>query len=592
MKVRLSFLLVATAVASVLAVQHACSPTSPPSPAQPSNPGSTTPTQTAGLPWFEDVTGPAGIRFQHFDSTTEKNTILETMGSGIAWIDYDQDGWLDLFCVQDNALPSSAPDPTKTHKLYRNNGNGTFSDVTEQVGLNKYGYGQGCAVGDFNNDGFDDLVVTYFGSISLFENRPDGKGGRRFEDVTAPAHLKNPHWGTSCGWADLDGDGFLDLYVCNYVVVDLPNYVPCENTNLRKYYICPPTLFPKVAHKLFRNNGDGTFLDVSDSSGLSAAPPGGGLAVMLIDLDGDGRVDIYVANDLGPAYVLKNEGGFKFSEKGLLSGAGLDRNGRFIAGMGIAAGNIDGSGRPSLFVSNYQDEPTMVFLNRGKMAFKEWSHPSGIGPPTTKTLGFGIDLFDADLDGNLDLVQANGHVYRNAMEISGFPQTQNAQLFLGDGKARFRDVTDTSGPYFREKLIGRGLASADFNNDGLPDLAISHNSGPVRLLRNATLTENKSLRLELVGDGKKSNRNAIGAQVEIDSGGRKQVRWIHGGGSYLSASDRRLLIGLGSAGKADRVTVKWPSGEQQEYRDLAAGRGWRLIQGKEAAVEMSAPPPH
>jgi enediyne biosynthesis protein E4 len=536
---------------------------------------------TPGKPWFVDVTAAAGIDFTHFDSATDMHYIPEVMGSGVGWIDYDNDGWIDLFCVQDGPVLGPAAGPAPTHKLYRNNGDGTFTDVTRQVGLDKSGYGMGCAVGDYDNDGFDDLVVTYLDHVSLFHNEPDGKGGRRFTDVTAASKITNPHWGTSCGWADIDGDGRLDLYVCNYVETDLKNYQPCVNADVQQRYVCPPTVFPTVAHKLFHNNGDGTFADVSEAAGLAAPKPAGGLGVALVDLDGDGKVDVYVANDMRPAYVFHNLGNGRLADLGEGSGAALMPNGRFMAGMGVAVGDIDGTGRPSVLVANYQDEMNMVFRNQGGMRFREWSHPSGLGPATMKTLGFGLVLFDADLDGHLDVARANGHVVRNAPALFKRPYEQPAQLFVGDGQGRFADVSDAAGGYFREKRVGRGLADGDFDNDGRPDLVFSHNAGPVKLLRNATETANHWVRLDLVGDGVKSNRNAIGAKVEVAAGGRTQTRFVAGGGSYLSAPDRRVLVGLGAAAKADRVTVTWPSGRVQEFRDLGGDAGWRLTEGRD-----------
>ena len=555
-----------------------------PRPATVAGPAEPEPHPTPGKPWFEDVTAKAGIDFVHFDSATPMHYIPEVMGSGIGWIDYDNDGWPDLFCVQ--AGPVLGPKPGEappTHKLYRNNRDGTFTDVTRQVGLDKSGYGMGVAVGDYDNDGFDDLFVTYLDHVALYHNEPDGQGGRHFADVTEKAGLKNPHWGTSCGWGDIDGDGFLDLYVCNYVDIDLAHYKTCENSDVHQVYVCPPTVFPTVAHKLFHNNGNGTFTDVSESSGIAAVRTGGGLGVSLVDLDGDGKVDIYVANDMRPAFVFHNQGGGKFKDLGETSGAALMANGRFMAGMGVAVGDVDGSGRPSILVANYQDEPTEVFLNQGRMIFREWSHPSGLGPATMKTLGFGIALFDADLDGKLDVAIANGHVVRNAPAIFKAPFEQSGQLFLGEGTGRFAEVSDTAGPYFREKRVGRGLAVADYDNDGRPDLAVSHNGGPVKLLRNATETNHHWARFDLVGDGVKSNRNAVGAKIEVETGGRKQTRFVTGGGSYLSAADRRVLVGLGEAGTVDRVTVTWPSGRKQEFRDLAVDAGWRLTEGTDRA---------
>jgi hypothetical protein len=537
---------------------------------------------TPGVPWFVDVTEKAGVGYKNFDSVTEKHTILETMGPGCGWIDYDNDGWFDLFCVQNGPIPSLPQTGAPTHKLYRNNGDGTFTDVTEKVGLAKSEYGQACAVGDFDNDGFDDLLLASFGATTLYRNEADASapGGRRFKDVSKAAGIENPHWGSSCAFGDIDGDGFLDIYVCNYCEIDLKNYRICEHGPTRLVHICTPSIFPKVPHKLYRNNGNGTFADVTVSSGVAAAPKGGGLAVIILDMDGDGKQDIYAVNDLGPAYLLQNVGGGKFVERGMTSGAGVDPNGRFMAGMGIAVGDIDNTARPSLLVTNYQDEPNMVFLNKGGMQFTEWSHPSGFGPATTKRLAFGIDLLDADLDGNLDVAVANGHVYRNSQERYGYPPEQEAQFFVGVGQGRFKEVSDKAGAYFREKLIGRGVAVCDFDNDGRPDMAFSHNAGPMRLLRNETETANRSVRLELVGDGKKSNRNAVGAKIEVQAGALKLVRWVHGGGSYLSASDRRLCVGVGTASKADVVTVTWPSGAKQEFRDVEAGKAWRLTEGK------------
>jgi hypothetical protein len=537
--------------------------------------------ETPGIPWFTDATASARIDFQHFDSATPLHTMPEVMGSGIGWIDYDADGWPDLLCIQVcPVFPKDRKAPLPTHKLYRNNRDGTFTDVTVSVGLNQSGYGMGCAIGDYNNDGFDDILITYLDGLALFENRAAPGGGRTFVDVTAAAKLKNPHWGTSCAWGDLDGDGYLDLYVCNYVEIDLANYKTCENSDIHELYVCPPTVFPVVEHALFHNNRDGTFTNITAQQGLDKYK-GGGLGVIVQDLDGDGKPDLYVANDMKPAFLLHNRGG-KFDEVGLLSGAALTTDGRFMAGMGVATGDIDGSRRPAILVANYQNEPTMVFRNSGKLSFQDINRSSGLGPATQKTLGFGIELFDADLDGNLDVAQVNGHVVRNSAAIFKAPYEQPAQMFTGDGQAHFREVSEQAGAYFREKHVGRGLAVADYDNDGKPDLAILNNGGKARLLRNSTTTSNHWIRFDLEGDGVKSNRSAIGARVEIDAGGRKLTRWIHGGGSYLSASDRRVLVGLGNAARVDRATITWPSGRREEFSNLAADRAWLIREGKPA----------
>lgn len=557
---------------------------------------STTPSHPAaappGVPWFVDITAARGIGFRHFDSSTPQNYILETMGSGLGWIDYNNDGWLDLFCVQGGPVrPASADGSLPTNKLYRNNGDGTFADVTEAVGLARAGFGMGCAVGDYDNDGFDDLVVTYWGGVVLYHNEPDGRGGRRFVDVTAKAGgLHNPHWATSCGWGDIDGDGYLDLYVCNYVEVDLANYPRCEHGATKKIFSCSPSHFAAASHRLYRNGGDGTFADATEASGIAAASPAPGLGVVLTDLDGDGRIDIYAANDMRPAYLFHNQGGGKFVEKGVFSGCALGSGGENIAGMGVDAGDVDDSGRPSLFATNFHGVPNVLFLNAGRLRFHYGTHRSGLGVPSLDRLGFGTVFCDVDLDGRLDLAVANGHVERNAAEVYGAPYAQKAQLFLGQGPGRFRDGSGEVGAYFQEPRVGRGLAWADFDNDGRPDLAFSHIGGSIALLHNRTETNNGWLRLELVGDGKKSNRNAIGARVEIETTAGKQVRFVNGGGSYLSASDRRLLVGLGPARRAERVTVRWPSGREQTFTNLDGQRWWRLREG-EVLPEVVEPKP-
>jgi hypothetical protein len=554
-------------------------------PAPPSDPDPLA--ATPGVPWFVDVAGPSGITFRHFDAATPMHYIHETLGSGLGWIDYNNDGWPDLFVVQDGPVrPGGATGPPPTNKLYRNNGDGTFTDVTEEVGLARGGFGMGCAVGDYDNDGWDDLVVTYVGGVVLYHNEPDGKGGRRFVDVTAKSGLRDAHWATSCAWGDVDGDGLLDLYVCNYCEVDFDHYPDCRAERTGRRRICPPIYFPSVTHRLFRNNGGGKFTDVSTQSGVAGVLPAPGLAVLMADLDEDGKLDVYVANDLKPSYLFHNQGGGRFVEKAILSGCGLDFMGSELAGMGIDAGDLDGSGRPSLFVTNFQNRPNMLYLNRGGLRFEDASFASGLGSASLSRLKFGTVFIDADLDGHLDVAVANGHIQRDNERISGNATAQEAQLFLGDGRARFREVSDRAGEYFRQRYLGRGLAWADFDNDGRPDLAFSHNGGPVALLHNRTETANNWLGLELVGDGKKSNRNAIGARVAIEYAGKRQVRFVNGGGSYLSANDRRVLAGLGSAGGAERVTVTWPSGRQQEFRGLEGRRWYRLHEGQGQAVAL------
>ena len=534
-------------------------------------------------PSFEDITQTSGIAFRHFDPSTPELNILETMGSGLGWIDYNNDGLQDLFCVQVGPLPSTHNDSLRpTNKLYRNNGDKTFTDVSESIGLANAGFGMGCAVGDCDNDGFDDLLVSNWKGVILYHNESDNNDGRRFVDVTAKAGIDNPHWATSCGWGDIDGDGYLDLYVCNYAEVNMANYPRCEHIETKTIFSCPPSMFESTSHRLFRNNGNLSFSDITESSGIAEASPAPGLGVVLADLDGDGKIDIYVANDMRPAYLFHNQGNGQFIEKALFSGCGLGPSGENIAGMGVDAADIDGSGRQSLFVTNFHFKQNVLYRNAGGLLFDYWTHRSGLGTPSIGRLGFGAVFCDVDLDGRLDLAVANGHVERESAKIYGAPHAQNAQLFLGQGSGRFYDGSSSSGPYFSNPRVGRGLAWADFDNDGKPDLAFSHNAGSVALLHNNTNTPNFWLSLELIGDGKKSNRNAIGARVEIETAKSKQTRFINGGGSYLSASDRRLLVGMESAQKADRITVRWPSGNENVFDNVECNRPWRLREGNDS----------
>jgi hypothetical protein len=437
----------------------------------------------------------------------------------------------------------------------------------------------GCAVGDFDNDGFDDLVVTFLGGVRLLHNQEGGGGKRRFVDVTTGSGLDDPHWATSCAWGDIDGDGLLDLYVCNYVETDPSDPKTCFDKDRKLHYQCSPTMYPLTKHRLFRNLGKGKFRDVTEVSGVGAAPLAPGLAVVMVDLDGDGRLDIFVANDMYPSYLFHNQGGGKFQEKAMLSGCGIGPDGLRIAGMGVAVGDLDGSARPSLFVTNFQKTPNVMFLNRGGMQFDDVSMRNGIGAASLPRLKWGTVLFDADLDGLPDLAVVSGHVHRTAEQVFGTSYAQSAQIFLGIGGGKYKEVSDEAGADFIKPRPARALACADFDNDGRPDLAVGTIGGPIALLRNNRASQNSWISLDLVGDGKKSNRNAIGATVKVEAGGKAQHHWVIGGGSYLSASDRRLLIGLGTADKADKVTVRYPSGVVQTYTNVEARRWWRLREG-------------
>ena len=568
----------------------------------PDNPGrsdtdgeSTQPPPTDNLPAipFEDVIRSAGIPFRHEDGATPTQFLPEVMGGGVAWLDYDRDGFIELFFVQSGPFP---PDPhqsptTPTSRLYRNRGDGTFTDVTADVGLVTPGYGQGVTVGDYDQDGFPDLFVSHFDGGRLFHNEPNGAGGRRFRDVTEAAGLKLNGWCTSCAFGDVHGNGHLDLFVCRYLALDPKNYPQCTEPGphgpVRSS--CGPQHFASTRSYLFRNNGNGTFTDVSETAGIEAG--GKALGVVILDLNGDGRADIFVGNDEVLNHHFRNLGGGKFQSAGLRSGTAVTHRGRPMGSMGIEAGDLTGGGLPDLFITTYIQEGTVLFRNLGNGLFTDVSPSAGMFAASWQKVGWGTALFDPDNDGNLDLFVANGHTRRNAAELvprdDGQPQeyAMRPQLFLGNGKGVFREASRSAGPYFQHPCVGRGVAMCDYNNDGRMDLAVTHVGGAPALLKNQTTTPHHWIRFELEGarhrDPAGSNRDAIGAVVTVQAGGRRFVRFLAGGGSYYSAHDTRVLVGLGTADTVDEVTVRWPNaaGTVQRFGPLAVDRSYKLLEG-------------
>ncbi len=540
---------------------------------------------------FTDVTASAGIEFRHADHRTEMEYLMDSTGPGAAWIDYDQDGLLDLFLVQ--GYPFVPPYPA-THpgcKLYRNLGNGKFQDVTGATGVGHIGCGQGAAVGDIDNDGFPDLFVTCYGKPNvLYRNVPNGTGGRRFEDVTGAAGLGDhpdwkdrPNWSTSAAFLDYDNDGLLDLFVCSYVKVDLAKYPDCFRSGSKNRTACSPLRFAGTRCVLYRNQGDGTFRDVTKDAGVDQ-PNAKGLGVVALDLDDDGRVDIFVANDGVPNFLFRNLGGGKFEQLGPASGCIVNGAGNPQAYMGIAVGDFHGDGRPDLFSTTFAGESKSLFRNRGRCQFLDVTTGSGLGPPTWSRLGFGTCALDVDRDGSLDLVIANGHVMAHIDDYGDPTNTfrQTPQLFLNNGRGRFTEFSKQAGPAFQKRYVGRALALADYDNDGRTDLYLSDSGGPGVLMHNDSETPHNWLRLDL--QGTKSNRDAVGAKVTVHVGDRKLVRHKEGGGSYLSAHDPRLLVGIGAAPRVERVDIRWPSGLTQTVGPLEANRGYRVTEGT-AAVE-------
>jgi hypothetical protein len=553
---------------------------------------------------FRDLAKSAGVTFKHQHSRTDMHYVPEIMGGGVAWIDYDQDGYVDVLFIQGGSFP---PDPREkvsgpTSRLYRNLGDGTFVDVTADVGLVHPGFGQGVAVGDYDNDGYPDLFITCYEHVHLFHNEPDSRGGRRFREVTDEAGVKLNGWCTSCGFADIHANGFLDLFVCRYVKMDLAHYPFCGAPNreppLRES--CGPREFRGNSCVLFRNNGNGTFTNVSRESGLEAESKG--LGVLLVDFDDDGKTDIFVGNDELPNDYYHNLGGGKLQSCGVLSGTASNSHGGVMGSMGLEAGDVSGSGRPDIFVTTYWHEGTTLFRNNGNGLFTDVSIGAGMQNASYNKVGWGTCFIDADLDGALDIFVANGHVYRNALEIlaknpDGEPHTyeQPAQFFLGNGKGLFHDISRDAGPYFRELHVGRGAAMCDYDNDGAMDIAINNCGESAALLHNETETPNHWIRLQLEGararDPQGSNRDAIGARVTLRLGDLQRVYHIKGGGSYLSASDRRLLIGLGSVDQVDDVEVRWPNanGTVQHFGPLKANQSYKLEEGQQA-MRAKCPP--
>ena len=432
------------------------------------------------------------------------------------------------------------------------------------------GYGFGVAVGDFDNDGRPDIFVTRWRSYALYHNLGDG----RFEDVTARAGLGGDRdWPTSAAWADLDNDGDLDLYVCHYLKWDAENPLLCATRRAAKNGYCDPRLLPSLPDHVFRNDG-GRFIDVTEQAGI-VDREGRGLGVVAADLDDDGKIDLFVANDTTANFFFRNQGGFRFTEEGLESGLAASASGGYLAGMGVACGDFDGDGRLDLAVTNLlgRIDHALSQPRRGLGSATGRPRPA-LAAPTRFVLGFGLSALDANNDGRLDLAQANGHVddYRPAV-----PYLMPAQLFLGDGAGKLVDVSDRAGPPWRLPRLGRGLAVGDLDNDGRTDVVIVAQNAPLALLHNQSASQNHSLTLAL--EGTASNRDAVGARVAVTVLGKTQVAARLGGGSYLSASDHRLHFGLGPAQKVDRVEVTWPTGRRDCYQGLAADAGYRLREG-------------
>ena len=519
-----------------------------------------------------DVTSSAGIQFHHNSGAYGGKLLPETLGSGCAFLDYDGDGWQDILLVNGMDWAGHKRERS-TLKLYRNNRNGTFSDVTRSAGLDFEMYGMGVAVGDYNNDGFPDILITCVGQNRLFRNT--GKG--TFVDVTAKSGLGGRQaMSTSALWFDFDRDGLLDLFVCNYVRWSTEHDVFCSLDGKHKSY-CTPEAYRGETCWLFRNRGDGTFEDITAKSGIFDSSSKS-LGVAMFDYDRDGWPDLLVANDTQPNKLYRNQHDGTFKDEGMEAGIALSPDGKARAGMGVDTGDFTNSGAQGLAITNFDNEMAGVY-RASPSGFEDVATQTGIGLPTKNSLGFGCMFFDVNLDGYLDLAIANGHIDETVRNIHGnVGYAQPPQLFLNNGKGAFRDVAEIVGTEFSQAKVGRGLAYADFDRDGDLDLLITTNNGPAYLYRNDQTSGNRSIRFQLVGT--KSNRDAIGATVRIEYGGLSQSRMVKSGSSYLSQSELPVTFGLGARTQIDRVVLSWPGGQTEEYKNLGSGKTYVCTETK------------
>jgi hypothetical protein len=537
--------------------------------------------------YFRDATEGSGVDFTYRNGDSAKQyTILETLGGGVALIDYDRDGWLDLFVTGGGYFDGPNKQELKGYpcKLYRNLGNWKFQDVTEETGLNQsWWYTQGVAVADYDRDGWPDLVVTGYGKLLLFHNESNGKGGRLFKQVEEEFAPKDHSWSTSAGWADIDGDGYPDLYVCHYLDWSFSNNPICQaQVSGVERDICPPQMFKPLVHALFMNEKGKKFRDVAMEQGFQAA--GCGLGVVLADINDDGRPDIYVANDITPKFLYFNRGG-KLEERAGLAGVAFNDLGKYDGSMGVDVADYDGSGRASLWLTNFQGDVHALSRNLGAERFLHQSRATGIAAIGSHYVGFGTGFIDIDNDGWEDLVIVNGHVHYHPS--LGNPFKQRPVLLHNiefEGRRFFQEISKFGGPFFQTPALGRGLAIGDLDNDGFADIVVSNTNSPVVLLHNEATSVNPWLGLKLTG---KKNRDIVGSTAIVDAGNRKLTRFVKGGGSYLSANDPRLLVGLGSSGASKKVTVKWSWGGTQTWEGLEANSYWELREGDPTAKRIN-----
>jgi hypothetical protein len=527
---------------------------------------------------FSEITAAAGITFQHTVSP-EKKYLIESMPGGVLLLDYDGDGWLDIYFTNSPSVEMAVQGQKAKSALYRNNHDGTFTDVTEKAGVGYPCWAMGGVVGDYNNDGWPDMLITCEEGMVLYRNNGDGT----FADVTKQAHLTDPRWSTGAAFGDYDGDGFVDLMVSRYVEFDLnhlPQFGVGATCRFRGIPVqCGPRGMKGLGDSLYHNNGDGTFTDVSKEAGVDDASGYYGLGVVWSDFNDDGRPDLFVADDSTPNYLYRNDGKGHFSDVSYISGTAVSSDGGEMAGMGIAVCDFTHTGRFSIHVTNFEDQSNSLYRNDGNLAFTDVAYAAGVGQITIPYLGWGTGCVDFDNDGWPDLFVVNGHVYPQVDSlVAGAKYRQRKLVFLNRKNGTFADISNSAGPAVMVPQPSRGAAFGDLDNDGRIDVVVENLDGLPMVLHNENTNSAHWITFQLIGT--RSNRLALGAKIRVIAGSLSQIDEVRSGGSYLSQNDLRLHFGLGSADRVDRVEVRWPSGTTQTLQNLASDRFYVVKEGE------------
>jgi hypothetical protein len=540
---------------------------------------------------FIDITEASGVRFKHL-TAPEKKYIVESMSGGVASFDYDNDGWLDIYLTNSLTVDTAADPKSSRSSLYRNQRDGTFSDVTERSGLGYPGWAMGVATGDFDGDGWVDVYVACLGPNHLYRNNGNGT----FSDVTQKAAVDDARWSTGAAFGDYDNDGDLDMFVTNYVdfrIKDLPEFGKGKFCQYRGIPVqCGPRGLPGAGDSLFRNNGDGTFTDVSKSAGVSDPDGRFGMSALWSDLDSDGWMDLYVANDSGPNFLYKNNRDGTFKETGLLAGCAVGEDGNEQGSMGLAIGDYNHDGLLDIFVTNFSDEYNTLYRQEKGLSFMDVSFASKLAQASFPFVGWATDFLDYDNDGWIDLLVVNGHVYPQVDKVGvGTTYAQRILLFHNDRNGVFSEVASTSGDVLMSRRVSRGAAFGDIDNDGDIDVVINNLDGAATVLKNDGGNKNNWLNIKTIGSRK--NRDALGAQVKVTAEELVQVKEVYSGGSYISQNDTRLHFGLGSKTRVDSIEVRWPAGKVEVIRDVPANGFVVIEEGKGVVrkVETAKPQP-